>query len=224
MSTATTNSTQLGELLALYALHLTDPTESQIVEDAVRRDPAIAAELASLRSMLDGVLVNTPLVNPTTSVRGRLIASATNLRIAALELPSSFTAPVGRFEPFVLRIAAMFDVTVARARELLSWIDDHARWSPPIAPGVELLHFAGGPACAGMDTGFVRVAAGARFPHHAHIGDERSLVLAGQGQYDDGGTFVVGEESVFSPGSSHSFVASAGGDLIYAVRVAGVTF
>ena len=219
-----TPNTHLRELLALYALHLTDPAESLIVEEAMGVDPSLATELASLRSMLDGILVTTPLVNPTTSVRGRLMASATQLRMAALKLPPTFATPVGRFEPFVLRIAAMFDVTVARARELLAWIDDKTRWSPAIAPGVELLHFAAGPACAGADTGFVRVAAGTRFPQHTHLGNERALVLSGRGHNDDGGSFAVGDETVFAPGSTHSFVAGSDGELIYAVRAAGVSF
>lgn len=79
----------------------------------------------------------------------------------------------GRFEAFAQRFADLVDVGIARAREILGLIERPATWEHPL-PGVHLVHFNGGPACAAADCGFVRLAPGGTFPWHAHRG-EKSL-------------------------------------------------
>ena len=75
----------------------------------------------------------------------------------------------GPLERFAARFAALFDVTVDRAREILGLIERAASWETP-APGVGLVHFDGGPACAAADCGFVRLAPGTAFPFHTARG------------------------------------------------------
>jgi quercetin dioxygenase-like cupin family protein len=87
-----------------------------------------------------------------------------------------------------------------------------------------LQHFTAGPACAGSDTGFVRVAAGTTFPWHGHDGDEVTLVLAGSSRDYSGTILTAGDEFALNGGSAHEFTALGDQDYIYAVRVVGVRF
>lgn len=146
---------------------------------------------------------------PATDQRARLLATAAR--------------PDRRFAPFIGRLARLIDVAQDRAHELLATLARADVWEP-FVPAVELVHLQGGPAVAGADVGFVRVAAGRAFPVHRHLGDERVLVLQG-GYHDSSGAVVRAGDTVELPaGSAHEFVALPGADLIYAVVVYGVEF
>jgi anti-sigma factor ChrR (cupin superfamily) len=67
----------------------------------------------------------------------------------------------------------------------------------------------------------VRVPAGATFPLHRHIGEERVLVLQGGFEDQDGRVYRRGDEAWKPAGSEHSFVALPGPDLIYLVVLFG---
>lgn len=163
-------------------------------------------ELAEALSSLSLAL---PPAAPSPGLRERLLASAAR--------------PEQRWAPFAGRLARLVDVAHDRARELLAAIVRPDLWQR-LLPGVDLLHLQGGPAVAGADVGFVRVAAGAAFPEHRHLGVERVLILQG-GYRDDGGQVARAGDLVELPaGSSHGFVALPDEDLIYAVVVGGVEF
>lgn len=148
-------------------------------------------------------------VAPRAALRERLLAAA--------------RAEGERFAPFAARLARLIDVTVERARELLATIVRPEAWQP-LLPGVDLLHLAGGPAVAGADVGFVRVAAGRPFPEHRHLGDEHVLVLQGGYRDSSGEVFAAGALVDLPADSAHAFVALPEVDLIYAVVVGGVEF
>jgi putative transcriptional regulator len=190
--------TDVRELLPLYALGALDADEAQIVERAVATDPALAGELAALEAA--GAALITPVAPPPT-VLSRLLASAGG----------------GRFEIWSARMASLFDVTVDRARELLGLIERPASWEEP-QPGLGLVHFDGGPACAAADCGFVRLVPGAAFPHHSHLGEEVSLVLAGALRDHTGRTYGPGDEIVSAEGSEHDVLSIGEEDCIYAAR------
>lgn len=80
----------------------------------------------------------------------------------------------------------------------------------PFRPGVEAAWLYrtpdGGPAAA-----LLRYAAGAAVPHHAHVGWEHILVLAGS-QQDEGEALSAGDLAINPPGTAHA-VASADGCL-----------
>lgn len=190
--------TDVRELLPLYALGVLDADEAQLVERAVAADAALAAELAALEAA--GAALITP-VAPPPAVLARLVASVGG----------------GRFETWSARMASLFDVTVDRARELLGLIERPASWEAP-QPGLALVHFDGGPACAAADCGFVRLAPGAAFPHHAHLGEEVSLVLAGALRDHTGRTYGPGDEIVSAEGSEHDVISIGDEDCIYAAR------
>jgi anti-sigma factor ChrR (cupin superfamily) len=186
------------ELLPLYALGVLDDVESAVVERAVAGDPALAAELATYQRTAEGMVAP---VAPSPAVHARLMASIGG----------------GRFETFSQRMAALFDVTVDRARELLGLIDRPASWEVG-APGVGLVHFDGGPAAAAADCGFVRLAPNTAFPLHTPAGEEVSLILAGTlKDRRTGRTFGPGDEIVSAEHSEHDVVA-VDDEVIYAAR------
>src|SRR5262245_8781259 len=125
--------TDVRDLLPLHALGLLDDDEARAVKRAVDADPALAAELSSYRDTASALGGSLPPLEPSRAVWDRLL--------------QSIDMPAGRFEAFAARVSHLYDVSVERARELLSWIDQPARWEP-FKPGAWLLHFEGGPACA----------------------------------------------------------------------------
>jgi hypothetical protein len=185
-------TTDVRELLPLYALGALEPDEATTVERAIENDPALAAELDSYLEL--------SAVAPSPDVKARLLASAGG----------------GRFERFTDRMAKLFDVSVDRARELLGLIERPASWEHPV-PGVSLIHFDGGPAYAAADCGFVRVARGCKFPWHTHRGEEVSILLSGTLRDSDGKVFQAGDEIVHQQGTQHDLYAD-GDDAIYVAR------
>jgi hypothetical protein len=183
----------IRELLPLYAIGSLSPDEAADVERAVSTDRALAAELDSYLGLI-------PPVTPSADVKARLLASAGG----------------GRFERFVDRMASLFDVSVDRARELLALVERAASWEQPI-PGVSLIHFTGGPACANADCGFVRIAAGCKFPWHTHRGEEINLILVGAAHDAAGKVFRAGDEIVEQHGSAHDLTAGDE-DVLYVAR------
>ncbi|MDB4956560.1 MAG: anti-ECFsigma factor, ChrR [Myxococcales bacterium] len=193
----------LRELLPLYALGVLEADEAAVVDRAVAADPALAAELQQYLTAAE------EMVEPVTaspSVRARLLGSVGN----------------GRFERFSTRMAQIFDVTVDRARELLGLVERSASWENPV-PGIGLVHFDGGPACATADCGLIRIAPGCTFPWHTHRGEELSLVLAGTLRDHSGRLLAPGDELVQTPGSQHDIAADGDEEVIFAARaVSGI--
>ncbi|MBA3459463.1 MAG: cupin domain-containing protein [Deltaproteobacteria bacterium] len=189
----------IRELLPLYALGVLEVDEAQVVERAIAADPALAAELQAYQRTAEGMVAP---VAPSPDVHERLMASVGG----------------GRFERFSNRMASLFDVSVDRARELLGLIERPASWEAA-APGVGLVHFDGGPACAAADCGFVRLAPGAAFPLHSHAGEEVSLIIAGTlKDRRSGRTYGPGDEVFEAEGTEHDVVATDDGEVLYAAR------
>jgi mannose-6-phosphate isomerase-like protein (cupin superfamily) len=191
------------ELLPLYALGILEAAEQSAVERAIASDAALAAELTSYQRAADVIGAALEPVLPPPEVKQRLLASLGG----------------GRFEAFSARMARMFEVTVDRARELLGLIERPASWVPQVVPGISLVDFVGGPATASADCGFVRLAPGAVFPPHRHIGEEVTLILSGR-IHDpvNDRTIGPGEEYIRPAGTTHYLVCTGDEDCIYASR------
>lgn len=193
----------LRELLPLYALGILEPDEALIVERAVARDAGLAAELVAYQQTTGALGAVIQPVAPAPAVKQRLLASVGG----------------GRFEAFSARLARMYDVTLDRARELLGLIERPASWIPQVVPGLSFVEFEGGPAAAAADCGFVRLAPGAVFPPHSHLGEEMTTILSGQLQdMANGRVLRAGDDYVQSEGSSHYLVCTGSEDCIYASR------
>ena len=189
------------ELLPLYALGILEADEAVLVERAIAADAALAAELAAYQQTADALGSVIQPVAPPREVKQRLLAS-----IGA-----------GKFEAFSARMAALFDVTLDRARELLGLIERPASWVMQI-PGISLVHFEGGPAAAAADCGFVRIAPGTIFPPHTHLGEEVVTILAGRVR-DMNNDRVIGpgEDYVQLEGTTHALLC-LDEECIYASR------
>jgi putative transcriptional regulator len=194
--------TDIRELLPLYALDALELDEARAVEQAVAADPQLAAELVAYRETAHQLAELAP-IEPTAEVKTRLLAS-----IGA-----------GKFERFSTRMASLFDVTVERARELLGLVERSASWETPV-PGIGLVHFDGGPACAAADCGFIRIAPGCTFPWHTHRGEEVSIMLSGSVRDASGRVLKPGDELVQALGSQHDLTAE-GEEVIFVARAFG---
>lgn len=189
------------ELLPLYALDLLDEAEATEVRAAIAADPSLAAELASYRDAAHELAAAVPPVAPSPEVEAQLFASIGG----------------GRFERFAARVSQIFDVTVERARELLGLTERESAWETPV-PRVGLIHFAGGPACATADCGFIRIRPGGTFPWHTHRGDELSVIVSGTLRDHDGRLFRPGDELFHAAGSQHDLTVEGDDEVIFVAR------
>jgi putative transcriptional regulator len=190
------------ELLPLYALGILESDEAVQVERAIAGDAALAAELAVYQQTTDALGAAIQTVAPSPAVKQRLLASVGG----------------GRFEAFSARMATLFDVTLDRARELLGLIERPASWVPQI-PGISLVHFEGGPSAAAADCGFVRIAPGAMFPPHTHLGEEVVTILSGSiRDMNNNRVIGPGEDYVQLEGTTHALLCLGDEDCLYASR------
>ena len=199
----------IRDLLPAYALGALDDDEAELVVRAVVADPALAAELDALLDAAGELGGLVQPVAPSGAARARLLDAARGGE---------------RFARFAGRFAELFDVGVDRARELLGLIDQPGAWEPGPARHAWLVHFQTGPRLATADAGFVKLAAGERFPWHRHEGEEHSLILQGAAADSLSGRLNVGDEGRLDGGSEHDVVALGDEDLIFAVWVRGVDF
>jgi putative transcriptional regulator len=105
------------------------------------------------------------------------------------------------------KLAELFDITLARARQLLEKLDDDRAWSQGPTPGsfVMFTPGAGGPRVDGATIGFVKVEPNVEWPAHEHLGTEYMLVLSGGFRQDDGVEVHAGQVHVMQKGSVHGF-------------------
>jgi hypothetical protein len=190
------------EMLPLYALGILEPDEAAFIERAIATDAALAAALAEYQQTTGELGTGLEPVAPSPDVMTRLFASIGG----------------GRFEAFSARMAKLFDVTLDRARELLGLIERPASWVPQI-PGIALVHFEGGPTTAGADCGFIRLAPGAMFPPHGHLGEESVTILTGRvHDVTNNVMYGPGDEYVMAQGTMHYLMCVGDEDCIYASR------
>lgn len=213
---STTATITMRDYLAALALDSLDASEAEALRFALERDDGLREQHAALVETAAALAEAAP-------VSGADAASVASVRARLFDAPASALAP-GLFERFGARFAAIFDVTLERAKELLGLVDDPLAWEPGPGPGSWLVHFQGGPAVAGADTGFVKLAPGARFPWHRHHGHEHSLILAGIGDDSLRGHLVPGDEPTADGATEHDFVAAGDQPYLFAVRVWGVDF
>jgi putative transcriptional regulator len=141
---------------------------------------------------------------PSPALRERVLASVN---------------PESRFEGFVERVARLFDLPEARAREILRTADQIASptWVGIPIPGVQLMHLEGGPQRVGHDCGLVHVAAGASFPKHRHLGLEWNLVLSGAAEEDSGCLWLPGDLLLRGPETCHGYRVLPDQPVLFAV-------
>jgi quercetin dioxygenase-like cupin family protein len=137
-------------------------------------------------------------------------------------LLSTVLRPRLRFAPFYGALGALFDLNDSELASVFERAANPDEWSPAPVPSTALLHLQGGPRVVSADNGLVRIAAGAAFPRHRHLGPERVLVL--QGGYRDepsGKVYRAGDWHEMPADSTHAYVALPDGELLLAVSLSG---
>jgi hypothetical protein len=114
-----------------------------------------------------------------------------------------------RFHHFVPEISALFDLPAEAAQGLLDQLDVEATWRP-LMPGLDMFPVKPGPRCAGAIAAFLRLQAGATFPHHRHTGPERTFLLQGGYLDSQGRELWRGENDPYEAGSEHHLTALPG--------------
>lgn len=127
------------------------------------------------------------------------------------------------YAPFVRRAAELLALSQQAMTEVFAAIDDVDRWMPGHVPGLELFHIEAGAGLETAITGFVRLAPGAAFPAHRHVGFEDVLVLQGSFVHD-GVDVAAGMEAPMAPESLHAVVAGPHGCLYLGVTRDGLAF
>jgi len=126
-----------------------------------------------------------------------------------------------RFLPFLDRAMALFDLPEAETEGHLHSVDDDAAWDDML-PGVRYRDFDGGPALGEAHVGLVRLQPGEAFPHHSHVGEERTLVLQGELVDEQGRRYRAGDLIVSTDGSAHEVRAAGDREAIYASVVVAI--
>ena len=126
-----------------------------------------------------------------------------------------------RFVPLFGKLTQFFDLSAEALRFQFERAAKEEEWEQGPLPWVSLLHFVGGPAVAGLDTGFVRLKKGMPFPPHRHSAMERVIILEG-GYYDhERRWYGPGDTHVMLEGTEHSLQMSADQDVLLAVILSG---
>jgi predicted ChrR family anti-sigma factor len=199
-------SDHIDELLpeALLA-PLPAPEQARLDAHLERCDRCRALASACLESLSD-VALSAPPIMPQPG----LLASI----LAGLDAQPPY-------EGFVRRFARLFELDEARAREVLLASSDPDGWGS-FLPGVFAFPFEPGPSLLHANAAVVRVAAGATYPRHTHIGEEVTFILAGElVDHPSGKHFRPGDVLLQGPRSTHSFSIPTDADCTSAVLLFG---
>lgn len=190
-----------------YLLGTLPAEEARVLEARLPAEPELGRELGVLRELSAALplsLAETAL--PPPNVRERLLARASG---------------PDRFLPFLDRLADLFRIDEAGARDALDGVVAPEGWLP-FLPGLSFLPVTAGPALAGAQTGVVRLAPQAGFPEHTHQGEERSLILQGRCCETGGPALGPGDRLEKGKGSTHRIEHLGDEDLLFAVVARGV--
>jgi hypothetical protein len=170
-------------------------------------DSAAEAELAELLAELSVVSASDVSASEVEHGRARLLGA----------VAQSST----RFAPLFDKLSKFFDLSVEALQGVLARAERESEWQPGPLPWVSLFHFEGGPAVAGLDTGFVRLKKGMPFPRHRHSGSERVLILEGSYRDHEQRLFGPGDFHDMAQSTEHSLQISADEDVLLAVILSG---
>ena len=126
-----------------------------------------------------------------------------------------------RYAPLFGKLSAFFDLSAAALREVFERAADPEQWQPGPLPWVSLFHLEGGPAVAGLDTGFVRLKKGMPFPPHRHSATERVIILEGGYHDNEQRWYGPGDVHDMTQGTDHSLQMNPDQDVLLAVILAG---
>jgi anti-sigma factor ChrR (cupin superfamily) len=177
------------EALEDYAFGLADPE----VEAHLAICEQCRARVRLDRAALATIALRSEQANAPKALRARLLAASEEN---------------GRLHVHAPKLAALFEISLEKARSTLDALDAPDGWEDGLLPGMGTIHVSPGPALhrVGALTHLVKLPAGLDWPSHRHLGEERHLVL--EGAITDSRTgrdYGPGEMLVSPTGTSHSF-------------------
>lgn len=172
---------------------------------------SIAAHLAGCRSCGREALV---MRETMASVAPPATAAPQPLRARLL----SSLAEGGNLA-FASRLAALFDLSPAAARELIERADRGEGWEAGPVEKVRIINVTPGPRLGGAMAFLALFDPGLRFPSHTHHGEEELLILRGSFTDAGEGTLRPGDQRYYPAGSSHTFVVPDDRDCLCAVKL-----
>ena len=187
------------------------PSELRRVDEALEAEGVSGEELRGTRDAMAAIgLLSSPL-EPSSSLRERIVASASR---------------DGKYGQFTDRIARLFDIDTAAAERLLQRIEAPEAWSEQLLDGVHVLSVDTGPNRRACTATIVKIAPGASFPFHRHLGEETMVMLDGgfrdptspTGQPHEG---WYGDELLQADGTGHALMAIGSAPCIAAVLIEG---
>jgi hypothetical protein len=154
------------------------------------------------------------------------VASASSVAASELErgrarLLGAVAQSSERFAPLFGKLTKFFDLSAEALREVFVRAERESEWQQGPLPWVSLFHLDGGPAVAGLDTGFVKLKKGMPFPHHRHMGSERVLILEGGYHDHEQRYYGPGDFHDMAQGTEHALQMSADVDVLLAVIMTG---
>lgn len=159
--------------------------------------------------MLDALGLALSPATPPIDLRARFMARASG---------------PARFSPFLDRLIDLFDLPEADTqREIDAILDPKAEWEE-LVPGCTFRDFDGGAQLGEAHAGIIRVAPGAAFPNHRHVGEERVLMMQGRVRDTDGTEYRAGDVIVMPDGSEHELSVVGDTEVIYAAVVVALEF
>jgi ChrR Cupin-like domain len=175
--------------------------------------PEFAAEHASEGNTEAELLAELSVV----SLEPEAEIALTDIARGRAQLLATVAQSAERYAPFFDKLTKFFDLSVEALREVFVRAERESEWQPGPLPWVSLFHLEGGPAVAGLDTGFVKLKRGMPFPPHRHKGSERVIILEG-GYHDHEQRFYgPGDAHDMTEGSQHSLQMVADRDVLLAV-------
>ena len=194
------------DLIPEYVLGTLAEAEHEEIDGLVAASLDLQTEVNQVREALAGLAGTLPPLPPSAGARAHLVKAL---------------AGVDRFQPFFAELARRFDLGVDAVRRLLARIDDEAAWEAGPLSSIRLIHFQAGPAVAANDVGLVRLAAGATFPRHRHLGHELTVVLEGC-MYDGEHRYLPGQVVEWPGETVHEYGAGPERDLVAVVAHNGI--
>ena len=148
-------------------------------------------------------------------------ADAATLLRGRARLLAAVSESSERFVPLFGKLTQFFDLSADALRAEFARAADEKEWEPGPLPWVSLFHFTGGPAVAGLDTGFVRIKKGSPFPAHRHSATERVIVVLGGYHDHEQRWYGPGDLHVMTADTEHALQMSANEDVLLAVILHG---
>jgi hypothetical protein len=189
--------------------HLDDPTLIDLALGTGKHPhlaacPDCSAALTATIEAFHLIALGVEPVDPPAHLRVRLLAAV--------------AGPLTRLST---RVADLFGLPHELVAAALARVHaDVAPWTP-VLPGIDAypLHSVGTREC-----GIIRAAAGATFPYHRHLGEERVLVLQGSCSDSSGRQLGPGDEIHHGPDTGHHLEIHPGPALVFAYVSDGSDF